>query len=98
MFFRFTVGLSLAVLVSLCGASLEKQTLALRRRVGQQQFRLDVLKERLSALRLEAQRLGTPARSLEPLEAGRLPVERLAQPVRPARTATPLLNWTAPRE
>jgi hypothetical protein len=96
MFFRFAMGLALAVVVSLIGAGLEKETLALRRRVGQQQFRLDVLADRLTALRLEAQRLGTPARHLEPLEAGRLPIQRLAQPVRPMRTGTPLMNWTMP--
>ena len=96
MFFRFAMGLTLAVVVSLIGAGLEKETLALRRRVGQQQFRLDVLTDRLTTLRLEAQSLGTPARNLEPLEAGRLPIQRLAQPMRPARAGTPLMNWSHP--
>jgi hypothetical protein len=96
VFFRFAMGLALVVVISLVGAGMDKETLVLRRKVGQQQFRLDVLSDRLIALRLEAQRLGTPARSLEPLEAGRLPIQRLAQPARPQRTATPLMNWTAP--
>jgi hypothetical protein len=94
MFFRFAMGLALAVAISLVGAGLEKETLALRRKVGQQQFRLDVLADRVTTLRLEAQRLGTPARHLEPLEAGQLPIQRLAQPVRRPRSGTPLLNWT----
>jgi hypothetical protein len=96
MFFRFAMALALVVLISLIGAGMETETFALRRRVGQQQFRLDVLTDRLTALRLEAQRLGTPARNLEPLEAGRMPLQRLAQPMRPARSGTPLMNWTAP--
>ncbi|HUQ68471.1 MAG TPA: hypothetical protein VM165_03045 [Planctomycetaceae bacterium] len=96
MFFRFAMALALVVLISLIGAGMEKETFALRRRVGQQQFRLDVLTDRLTALRLEAQRLGTPARNLEPLEAGRTPLQRLAHPMRPARAGTPLMNWTAP--
>jgi type II secretory pathway component PulJ len=96
MVFRFTAAVVLVALVALAGAVLEKSNLALRRRVSQQQYRLDELREQYSQLRSDAQRLGAPSRWLDPLEQGRLALQRPQQPVRAATRATPLLNWTAP--
>lgn len=98
MFFRFVAGLALVVLISLFGAALDKESLALRRRVSQQQFQLDALLDQQARLRSEAQSRGTPTRWLEDLENGRLPVARLPQPLRPRLAQTPLLNWTVRRD
>jgi hypothetical protein len=96
MMFRFTAAVCLAVLVALAGAVVEKSNLAWRRRVSQQQYRLDELMERHARLRSEAQRLGAPTRWLEPLERGQLSLQRPRQPVRPEARATPMLHWTVP--
>jgi hypothetical protein len=97
MVFRFAAAVVLVVVVALTGAILEKSNLALRRRVSQQQYRLDELREQHSELRGQAQALGAPARWLDPLEQGRLSLQRPRQPVRAESRATPLLNWTNPR-
>ncbi len=94
MFFRFACAMALVVLISLAGAVLDKEALALRRRVSQQQYQLDVLLERHARLRTEAQRRGTPTRWLDELEQGHLPLARFNEPVRPRQPKTPLLNWT----
>ena len=83
MFFRFGSVLSLIVLVALTGTAIEKQILQLKRAITHQQYRLDVLLDSHVRLRLEAQRLGTPASLLGPLERGELPLER---PKKPHRT------------
>ncbi len=83
MFFRFGAVLSLIVLVALTGTAIEKQILQLKRAITHQQYRLDVLLDSHVRLRLEAQRLGTPASLLGPLERGELPLER---PTKPRRT------------
>lgn len=93
MFFRFGSALSLVVLIALTGTSLEKQNLELKRAISQQHYRLDASTDSHVRLRLEAERLGTPARLLGPLDRGEL----LSKP--PERTEgtserrTPLLNW-----
>jgi hypothetical protein len=95
MFFRFGSALSLVVLIALTGTTLEKQNLELKRAISHQQYRLDAMLDSHVRLRLEAQRLGTPARLLGPLERGELP---LRQPVKPQRTderRIPLLNWSS---
>jgi hypothetical protein len=97
MVFRFAAAVVLVVVVALVGAVLEKSNLALRRRVSQQQYRLDELREQYSQLRGEAQSLGAPVRWLDPLEQGRLSLQRPRQPVRAETHATPLLNWTNTR-
>lgn len=94
MFFRFAFAVVLVVLVALSGAAIETYSLELRRRVAQQQYQLDVLAERHTRLRLEAQQLGAPTRWLDPLQQGALPLRQPKQPVRAERRATPLMNWT----
>jgi len=96
MAFRFAAAVVLVVVVALTSAVMEKSNLAQRRRVSQQQYRLDELREQYSQLRSEAQRLGAPARWLDPLEQGRLSLQRPRQPMRAASRATPLLNWMVP--
>jgi hypothetical protein len=98
MIFRFSAAVVLVVLVALAGAVLEKSNLAQRRRVSQQQYRLEELREQHSQLRWEAQRLGAPTRWLEPLEQGRLSLLRPRSPVRAEVRTTPLLNWTRPHD
>ncbi len=61
MFFRFSAGLLLVVLVSMAGVRLEKQTLELRRAVAVQYYQTDLLLELQVRLRLETQRLTAPA-------------------------------------
>ena len=95
MFFRFGAALSLVVLVALLGTTLEKQNLQLRRAISHQQYRLDELLDSHVRLRLEAQRLGTPARLLGPLERGELPLQRPSKPQRTDERRTPLLNWSS---
>jgi hypothetical protein len=67
MFFRFSVALGLVVLVSLAGTTIEKRNLALRRTVSRQHYRLDVLNEQAAQLKVEAARLGAPARLIHEL-------------------------------
>lgn len=95
MFFRFGAALSLVVLIALSGTTLEKQNLQLRRAISHQQYRLDELLESHVKLRLEAQRLGTPAKLLGPLERGEFPLKQAAKPKRTDERRSPLLNWSA---
>ena len=94
MFFRFGAALVLVVLVALAGTALETQNLATKRTLSQQQYRLDVLVETQSALRLESQRLGAPAKLFESLERGDRDLKRGAQPQRADQRRAPLLNWS----
>lgn len=64
MSFRFLAAMVLVVAVSLAGTTLEKQTLALRRRVSQQQYQLDELDQRLTKLRLATHQRRTATRML----------------------------------
>ena len=95
MFFRFGAALTLVVLIALTGTSLEKQNLELKRAISHQQYRLDELLSSHVRLRLEAQRLGTPARLLGPLERGEHQLERPSKPQRSDERRTPLLNWSS---
>ena len=61
LFFRFAAALLLVVLVSTAGVRLEKHTLELRRAVTLQYYQTDLLLELLVRLRLETQRLTSPA-------------------------------------
>lgn len=92
MFFRFGAALLLVVLVALSGTTFEKQNLELKRAISHQQYRLEAMHDSLVSLRLEAQRLGTPARLLGPLERGELPLRRPTKPQRSDERRTPLLN------
>ncbi len=68
MYFRFGAAIVLLVVVSVIGVALEKQNLTYRRAISQQQYRLDVLVEEYAQRRLQAQRLGAPARTIKSLE------------------------------
>ena len=95
MFFRFGAALTLVVLIALLGTTLEKQNLELKRAISHQQYRLDELLSSHVRLKLEAQRLGTPARLLGPLERGEHQLERPTKPQRTDERRTPLLNWSS---
>lgn len=62
MFFRFLAALILAVVVSLVGNVIERRNLDLRRELAADLYRLEVLEENHIKLRMEAERLGAPAR------------------------------------
>jgi hypothetical protein len=81
MYFRFGSALVLVVLISLAGIALEKRNLELRRSVTRQRFRHDVLHDAHIRLRLETQRLGAPARTIDALESGELRVEPHRKPM-----------------
>jgi hypothetical protein len=68
MYFRFGAAIVLLVIVSVFGVALEKQNLHYRRAISQQRYRLDVLVEEYAQRRLQAQRLGAPARAIKSLE------------------------------
>jgi len=74
MFVRFAGAMMLVFLIASAGIHLEKQNLELRRAVGLQHYRLDVLERRHALRRLKVQQLGAPVRLIEPLESGRLQV------------------------
>lgn len=61
MFFRFSAGLILVVLVSMVGIGLEKQTLEMKRAVSGQYFQKDLLLEMHAHLRLKIQTLTAPS-------------------------------------
>ena len=65
MYFRFGAAIVLFVIVSVIGVAFEKQNLAYRRAISQQRYRLDVLVEEYAQRRLQAQRLGAPARTIQ---------------------------------
>lgn len=96
MFFRFGAALLLVVLVALIGAMLETQNLALKRSLSQQQYRMEVLQETQVRLRLESQRLGTPARLFEALQQADAELHRPPKPQRADQRRAPLLNWNSP--
>jgi hypothetical protein len=61
VFFRFSAGLLLVVLVSMSSIWLEKQTMELRRLTSVQYYQTDLLLELLVRLRLESQQLTAPS-------------------------------------
>lgn len=83
MFFRFGCALVIAVLISLAGTALEKQSLELRRAVSQQQYQLDILRERYVAQRTLAQREGAPAKLIDQVDPA---LWNSPQPEKPAQT------------
>ena len=68
MYFRFGAAIVLVVVISVVGVALEKQSLSYRRAISQQRYRMDVLVEQYAQMRLKAQRLGAPARTIKSLE------------------------------
>lgn len=93
MYFRFGAAIVLVVVVSVIGVALEKQSLSYRRAISQQRYRMDVLVEQYAQKRLQAQRLGAPARTIKSLE------ERGGDMKKPARSAQagPSSPLTIPR-
>lgn len=84
------------VSVALTGTVLETQNLALKRSLSQQQYRLEILLETQASLRLESQRLGTPAKLFDALENGDASLYRPPRPQRADQRRAPLLNWSQP--
>ena len=96
MFFRFGSTLVLLVLVSTAGVALEKRTLALRRSVSRQHYRMDVLREEYAKMRLRTQQLAGPLRTVDALDAGKLSVGRPREPSPSNTEELPLLRWQRP--
>jgi hypothetical protein len=96
IFFRFCAALLLVVSVALTGTALETQNLSLKRSLSQQQYRMEVLLDIQTKLRLETQRLGAPSKLFDSLEQGDAALYRPAKPQRSDQRRAPLLNWTAP--
>lgn len=69
MYFRFGAAIVLVVAISVVGVALEKQSLSYRRQIAQQRYRMDALVEQYAQLRLKAQRLGAPLKTIKALEA-----------------------------
>ena len=93
VFFRFGAALALVVAIALAGTAMETQNLAYKRQLSQQQYRLEVLVETQAGLKLEAQRLGTPAKLFDALQKDGATLHRPAKPQRHDERRTPLLNW-----
>ena len=74
MFVRFAGAVVVIALIALAGIRLEQRNLELRRAVGLQHYRLEVLERRHALHRLKVQQLGAPARMIESLEFGELQV------------------------
>lgn len=71
MYFRFGAAIVLIVVISVIGVALEKQSLSYRRAISRQHYRMDVLVEQYAQMRLQAQRLGAPARTIKSLDEQR---------------------------
>jgi hypothetical protein len=104
VFFRFSAGLILVVLVSMVGIGLEKQTLEIKRSVSGQYFQKDLLLEMHAHLRLKIQTLTAPSQ-LAKIDhtASPLPLPHqssIASDVSAHDTASapvlPLLRWEHP--
>lgn len=107
MFFRFSSGLLLVVLVSMSSIWLEKQTMELRRVTSVQYYQTDLLLELLVRLRLESQQLTAPSEFVQvvpsngpvakgrPHTSGTSPGQPEAPPTPPS-TPLPLLRLQQP--
>lgn len=89
MYFRFGAAIVLVVVVSVIGVALETQSLSYRRAISRQRYRMDVLVEQYAQMRLQAQRLGAPARTIKSLEEKRGDMNKPCDPLRPVR----VLRW-----
>lgn len=78
MYFRFGMAVVLVVSVSLAGVALERANLEYRRQISRQHYQLETLRAQQAELRLRTQQLGAPARMVESIRSGRLPVQRSA--------------------
>lgn len=81
MYFRFGSALVLVMLISVAGIALEKRNLELRRGVARQRFQMDALRDAHARIRLETQRLGSPAQAIEAVDRAAIDnsVDRLAE-------------------
>jgi hypothetical protein len=93
MFFRFLSSVALVVLIALAGVALEKKTLETRRKVSQQHYRMEVLRESHAKMRLRVQELGAPEKLIESVENGHLPLRRPDKPDTSEAKRMPLLHW-----
>jgi cell division protein FtsL len=93
MFFRFLAAVALVVLISLLGVALEKESLETRRKISQQHYRMEVLRESFAKMRLKVQELGAPEKLIESVERGELPVRPPEKPRTTAGKRMPLLHW-----
>lgn len=93
MFFRFLCCVALVVVIALAGVALEKKSLETRRNISQQHYRLEILRESHAKMRLRVQELGAPAKLIESVENGKLPVRRPQAPATTEAKRMPLLHW-----
>lgn len=104
MFFRFSAGLILVVLVSMVGIGLEKQTLKMKRAVSGQYFQKDLLLEMHAHLRLKIQTLTSPSQlaKIDHTASTQLTVHRPSMTAgssgqrTPSPPVLPLLRWEHP--
>jgi hypothetical protein len=75
VYFRFAAGLILALLVSMAGIWLEKQTLELRRSISVQHYHEEILRGWLVRRRLQAERL-----TMDALQTSGMQNPTLAEP------------------
>jgi len=93
MFFRFTATLVLIIAVSLAGVAMEKRSLAVKRSISLQHYRLQQLLEKRTQLRLDVELRGAPSRLIEQIERGELSLQSPQKPVHTAERTAPLLQW-----
>ena len=93
MFIRFQGAILLIVLTVVSECVVEKWILEHRRSLSQQHFRLEVLRERIAQLQLEAERLSTPAALIRPAADGSFEVVPDRTPIETGWRAPPLLRW-----
>lgn len=94
MFFRFLCCVALVVMISLAGVGLEKESLKTRRNISQQHYRMEILRESFAKMRLRVQELGAPAKLIESVERGELPVHRPERSATSSAKRMPLLHWS----
>ncbi len=93
MFFRFLCCVAFVVLVSLASVALEKNVLETRRDISRQHYRMEILRESYAKMRLKVQELGAPARLMESLDKGELPVRPPDEHAVSGGKRMPLLHW-----
>jgi hypothetical protein len=104
VFFRFSAGLILVVLVSMVGIGLEKQTLEMKRAASGQYFQKDLLLEMHAHLRLKIQILTSPSQlaKIDQTASPQLTLHRPSMPAgvsgqrTPSPPVLPLLRWEHP--
>ena len=70
MYFRFGVALTIVIAVSICGVMIENENLRLKQQITQQQFRQDLLAQKIASARVESQQLGASPHILQAVEDG----------------------------